>query len=255
MRKISKEEYNKYSNVEFDDYKKFAKDPSLSKYNKIGFPDVYREEFEEAIFEDIKSKLPAVTVPGKKALSIGCGCSDNTILLMELCSSLNSSLVLVDAQEMLDILPDMPGCHKISCYFPKEVDQLAAYIEQGFDSILIYSVLHSAFNSCNPFAFLDAAVGLLAPGGRCLVGDIPNESKRRRFFSSPEGVAYHQKIMNDTSLPVIEHFKLAPGKFDDAMVFSILQRYRDAGFETYLLPENEAIHFSNRREDIVIIRH
>ena len=41
----------------FEDFKNLANDPSLSKYEKIGFPDSYRAGKEEAIFHDILSKL------------------------------------------------------------------------------------------------------------------------------------------------------------------------------------------------------
>ena len=41
----------------FEDFKQLASDASLSKYEKIGFPDSYRAGKEEAIFTDIISKL------------------------------------------------------------------------------------------------------------------------------------------------------------------------------------------------------
>ena len=44
------------------------------------------------------------------------------------------------------------------------------------------------------------------------------------------------------------------GKIDDGVLFSILHRYRNSGFETYLLPQGEGLPLSNRREDILIVR-
>jgi hypothetical protein len=41
-------------------------------------------------------------------------------------------------------------------------------------------------------------------------------------------------------------------KIDDGVVFGILQRYRNFGFDTYLLPQNDNLPIANRREDILI---
>jgi len=41
----------------FDDFRRLATDATLSPYEKIGFPDEYREGYEAAIFADIVAKL------------------------------------------------------------------------------------------------------------------------------------------------------------------------------------------------------
>jgi cyclopropane fatty-acyl-phospholipid synthase-like methyltransferase len=56
----------------FEDFKERAKDPKLSKWEKIGFPDEYRKNKESAIYEDIKSKLQLNE--NIRLLDIGCGC-------------------------------------------------------------------------------------------------------------------------------------------------------------------------------------
>ena len=47
---------NPSDNLSFESFKLLAKDDSLSKYEKIGFPVHYREKFEHLIFNDIKTK-------------------------------------------------------------------------------------------------------------------------------------------------------------------------------------------------------
>ena len=104
------------------------------------------------------------------------------------------------------------------------------------------------------FNFLDKAVSLLALGGRLLIGDIPNRSKRRRFFASTEGIKTHQDYTGTDEIPVISTWNLDYAQIDDSIVFAIMQRYRAAGYETYLLPQNKNLPMANRREDIVIER-
>ena len=48
--------------------------------------------------------------------------------------------------------------------------------------------------------------------------------------------------------------KLDEDKIDDGVVFAILQRYRNAGFETYLLPQGKNLPMQTRREDILIVK-
>ena len=85
--------------------------------------------------------------------------------------------------------------------------------------------------------------------------DIPNISKRNRFFSSESGVKFHQQFTQTNSQPEIELFQLEFDKIDDGIVIGILQRYRGFGFESYLLPQGSGLPLSNRREDILIIRN
>ena len=46
-----------FTNIGFEDFRALAQDASLSKYERIGFPDSYREGLEQCIFADILGKL------------------------------------------------------------------------------------------------------------------------------------------------------------------------------------------------------
>jgi len=180
--------YERFAELTFDDFRRMATDDSLSAYEKIGFPDEYREGSEEAIFEDIVAKLPALTGTQRTILDIGPGCSDLPRMLDELCQRQDHTLILIDSGEMLDHHPDRPGLRKAPGSFPECADDLAD--SRGtVDAILAYSVLHYVFPEGSVFGFLDRAIELLAPGGSMLIGDIPNTSKRKRFFSSAADVS------------------------------------------------------------------
>ena len=55
--------------------------------------------------------------------------------------------------------------------------------------------------------------------------------------------------------PEYEFNTLIEDKIDDSLVFAILNRYRNAGFETYLLEQPTDLPMGNRREDILIVKN
>ncbi|HEX8355321.1 MAG TPA: hypothetical protein VF611_20615, partial [Pyrinomonadaceae bacterium] len=79
------DDYKRFADLTFDDFRRMAGDDALSPYERIGFPDSYREGKEEAIFEDIAAKLPALGGRGKVVLDVGPGCSGLPLMLVELC--------------------------------------------------------------------------------------------------------------------------------------------------------------------------
>ena len=131
----------RFFDLSFEDFRLMAKDESLSRYERIGFPNSYREGKEEAIFEDIRAKLPNLDGSGKTVLDIGPGCSELPSMLIELCRSKAHKLVLVDSSEMLARLPDEPFVIKIAAYYP-QCENLFEEYDGEVDVILSYSVLH-----------------------------------------------------------------------------------------------------------------
>ncbi len=244
-------DYKKFKFLTFEDFKRLAKDEKLKSYEKIGFPEAYRKGYERTIFKDIKSKLKSLREKDKVILDIGCGCGELAFKMIELCERNNSKLLLVDSNEMLSLLPNKSFVEKFPCRFPDCVDLLENY-RSKVDAILVYSVIHHVFLEANIFGFIDKACELLKDGGEMLIGDIPNVSKRKRFFSSKSGVEYHQKFTGKKELPKVEFMIIEDKTIDDGIVFGILQRYRNFGFDTYLLPQDEKLPIANRREDLLI---
>ena len=227
-------------------------DESLSSYEKIGFPDSYREGYGEAIFADICAKLPNLARTGQTVLDIGPGCSEVPRLMIEFCRQQEHTLILIDAPEMLDQLPDEPFIRKIPAYYPKECPELFTEFAGKVNVVLAYSVMQIIFAEGLLYPFIDQTLGLMADGGEWLIGDIPNFSKRKRFFASPNGVRFHQQFMNTTEAPEV-HFNVPDeGQIDDALLFGLMLRCRSAGFDSYLLPQPESLPMANRREDLLI---
>src|SRR5262245_32374342 len=117
------EEVQRFSNLEYEDFRRLAVDPTLGPNERIGFPDRYRAGFEDAIFEDIVGKLVALHERrGLRVLEIGPGCGPLPRLLLELCVEARHELVWVDAPEMLDQLPDAANVTKVPGSYPEAVE-------------------------------------------------------------------------------------------------------------------------------------
>jgi hypothetical protein len=249
---LDKRDLTRFGHLTFADFRRLALDDSLSRYQKIGFPDAYREGAEEAILDDIVSKLPALAGERKRVLDIGPGCSGLPRMLLELCARRGHRVTFVDSPEMLAQLPDEPFLVKVPGAFPG-----TAVMPDGsagaMDAILVYSVLHYVFAEADVGVFLDRAIELLAHGGAMLIGDVPNLSKRRRFFSSPAGIEFHKRFMGTDEPPVVDD-RPGPDKIDDAVVLGLLERARAAGCDAYVLPQRPDLPLANRREDILVVR-
>ncbi len=248
-------EFDKFKNLKFEDFRDLANDASLSVYQKIGFPDSYRKDKEKHIFDDLVKKLGLSNEEtGKVILDIGAGCSELAHFIIQHSEQYGHELLLVDHQEMLNQLPDRSFIKKHYGYFPDDTAAIVNEYQNKVDAIICYSIFHYVFYNTCCFKFLDVAVSLLKPGGKLVIGDIPNISKRKRFFNTATGIAYHQEFTKTKTLPAIDHLIPEPTQMDDGVVFGILQRYRNFGFETYLLPQDVNLPMANRREDILICK-
>jgi hypothetical protein len=246
-------DHERFADLTFDDFRRMAADDALSPYEKIGFPDEYRAGAEAVIFKDITAKLGLDDARGRVVLDIGPGCSELPRMISALCCERGDELLLVDSEEMLSQLPDEPHVTKLAGRYP-DVPELFHDHRAAVDAALAYSVLHYVFAEGNIWDFLDRSLQLLAPGGTMLFGDIPNASKRARFFTSEAGIAHHRRFTGRDDSPPQELTAVDAGKIDDAVVLGLLARARAAGFDAYVVPQPAGLPMANRREDILIRR-
>ncbi len=249
---MTKDNVSRFAKLTYEDFKALAKDPNLSQYEKIGFPDEYRARKEENIFLDIENKLGNLKKKNQLVLDIGPGCSGLAFMIIDFCRKQGHTLVLIDSQEMLNHLPDESFIVKIPAYYPQECLWVFDKYAGSFNVILSYSVLHYVFAEGNLFDFLDRSLSLLADDGEVLLGDIPNISKRKRFFSSRNGIEFHKKYTGSDEEPEVSFNILEPGQIDDAVIAGIIARCQFSGFDAYCLPQPADLPMSNRRDDIFI---
>jgi SAM-dependent methyltransferase len=244
----------RFAELTFDDFRRLATDATLSPYEKIGFPDGCREGYEPAIYADIAAKLPPLADRREQVvLDIGPGCSELPVMVRERCEQQGHTLLLVDSEEMLAQHPDGDRVRKFSGRFPECSDLLEEFAGR-VDAIIAYSVLHYVFPHASVHGFLDEAMKLLAHGGHLLIGDIPNVSKRRRFFSSPAGLEFHRDFTGSDEPPEVIFNAIELERIDDAVLLGLVARARAAGFDAHLAPQAESLPMANRREDLMVYR-
>ncbi|MFT3986406.1 class I SAM-dependent methyltransferase [Aestuariivirga sp.] len=247
-----KKETERFKDIDFEAFGRRALDPGMSANEKIGFPEAFRDGLTNVIWSDFQLKLPRLAQRGAAILDIGCGCGPLPLKLMAEATRLQQHAVLNDHANMLAQLPE--GGVKIAGRFPDCAEAVGAATPYGFDAIICYSVLQVVAAERNPFLFVDHALELLKPGGRLLLGDIPNVSKLRRFLSSDAGIAHHKEYMKTEDAPDVPPFALHKDRLDDGFVLGLLTHIRLAGFDAWIMPQPEALPLSTRREDIVIAR-
>ncbi len=253
MKKIELAYINKFENLNYEKFKQMALDPSLLPHEKVGFPDTYRQGKEPLIWQDICSKMTNLAQPNKLILDIGAGCSALPLLLLNQAQGNNSKVILCDSQEMLAQLPDGEQIEKVKGPFPScwpDLSQYAGII----DTIIVYSVFHYVFGEEEQYLFFDHCLDLLAHGGQLLIGDLPNDSKRVRFFQSPAGIEFHQKFTAGAEMSTLADNTISKNKLDDLLIVELIKRARQRGFDAYVLPQADDLPMANRREDILVVR-
>jgi hypothetical protein len=244
----------KFMRLTFNDFRKMALAPELSRHEKVGFPSHYREGKENAIFQDICRKLPNLSMAGKNVLEIGPGCSALPTMLSELCLNNRHKLSFVDSPEMLSLLPKDPNIIEYAGIFPEAMNSVFHDLCGKIDVILAYSVIQYVYAEGNLWDFVDRCLLLLASGGEILFGDVPNLSMRKRFFSSEQGADCHRQFTGKDELPEVLFNRIELGQIDDTVVLSILSRARAQGFHAWVVPQPRDLPMANRREDISIRR-
>jgi hypothetical protein len=245
---------NQNSDLDFDAFKRLALDSSLSRHEKNGFPDAYRDGKEEFIFRDICLKATNLNRSRITVLDIGPGCSHLPVMMAELCNQKRSHLMFVDSAEMLSHLPKGERITHYGGRFPAALAAQWQEIAGRVDVIVAYSVIQYIFRESCIFRFLDQCLLLLAEGGQLFLGDIPNWSMRKRFFMSRAGQECHKAFTGRSEKPDVQFNTIEMDKIDDTVALSLLSRARSAGFHAWILPQAAELPMATRREDILICR-
>lgn len=213
------------------------------------------------IWKDIADKLDLH--PDQSFLDIGCGYGLLTKLCLSTAKRLPLRVSLIDIPEILQavktgLLP--PRIRHIRYYpgtFPKNWPVGSTL---RFDRILAYSVLHY---TSNPEHFIDRGVSLLRRGGRFLIGDIPNISRKGRFLCSDFGRRFEARYRG-TSIRQIPHYRNLQdfmnknnanplAHLNDCFIQQIFKRYTNCGYDVYVLAQPSGLPYCHTREDLLIV--
>lgn len=249
---MSLADQRRFADLTYDDFRRLAMDASASAAERVGFPDGYRAGYERVILEDIQRKLPVLSVARQATVvDIGAGAGDLAVLVRELAETAGHRLVFVDSDEVLAHHADDPRLLRVAGPFPDCAARLGLVGE--VDALLVYSVIQYV-PADELIGFLDAALALLAPGGRLLIGDVPNASMRERFLRSEAGRSYHRAYVGRDEDPDVDAIRPQPGDITDDTVAGVIAHARGAGFHAWVVPQASDLPMSNRREDVLIER-
>jgi len=213
------------------------------------------------IFNDSFQKLTVKR--NQSILSIGIGCGELSRLWLEKSVALNLDMTFVDFPLVLNRIKEdnnkniLKKVDFIEGIFP---NQTAVELKNRlFDRIEAYSVIHY---SDNPYEFINFATSLLKPGGKLLIGDIPNLSKKGRFLSSKFGNNFDLKFTNNISVNRMEYkdhqtfvknaLQNGSPELTDSFVLKVVKALRNKGFNVFILNQHSKLPFFYTREDILI---
>lgn len=236
-----------------------ATNTAMSDSERVGFPPSYREGREAHIFDDVASKLTHLRLENQLFIEIGSGYSRLTACFMDQLQARGTRMVFSDSAEMLALFPESPAVERVPGRFPDNWSQFAPW-EGRADAVLCYSVLQMVAEAGGVEEFVDHLGMLLASGGQLLIGDIPNASKRARYFASEAGRQYHRDYVArhgleaDANEVPAEFLNPPPGSLDDSFILTLAARFRRRGFDAYILPQSPHLPFFNRREDLLVVK-
>ena len=238
------------SKTAFEYYAKIS-DSAISNVEKFGRYHLQKEDEKRIVLEIIdKLKINATD----SLLDIGSGTGNLSIPLSFFCSNL---IALVNP----NVIKVLKGRSKGKENFDFiSGDFLNTKINNKFDKILIYSILHYLKDDAKVFEFIDKAISLIADGGKLLLGDIPNVSLKTRFINSSFGKKFANKWntklnLNKINNPIIKaeiNDEQTP-IFDDKLMLDMIEHIRSKNYNAYLMPQPSNLPFGYTCEDILVL--
>ena len=238
--------------LSFQEFNRIADLNFRSSARASGFPDIFRNQAAKLVHEDIVEKLNLKNLGNKKIVEIGPGVSSLPQMMASFCRSNGIILKFIDGRNVLEQLPRATFIEHIPDQFPKSIKQYFSQCSKA-GAIISYSVCQYLASFCEFKKFIECATSLLAPGGRLLVGDIPNRDMRMRFLRSKAGKNSKSFIFNNR----VRHKRFLQSQstyLDDPNLINILQIQREKGYHAWIIPQKSNLPQGNRREDLLIER-
>jgi len=215
------------------------------------------------IWNDIQNKL--FMESNKKVLEIGCGYGELTETMLEGYNKYNQIVTMLDIESVITAIKTNFSKHLnekielVNGIFPYETELDDSHLN-SFDYIIVYSVIHY---TDEPKNFVLKCLDYLAPGGKLLIADLPNSNKRGRFLASQFGRKFEAnwKKVELTDIPEYKthHEYVDSGlhntpQISDEFVLWAMTRFRESGYDVFMLPQNKSLPYHYTREDMLLVR-
>lgn len=240
------------SRISFENYQHIAEQTETTNTEVAGRY-IFQQEAERRILSDLLNKLDLQVTD--TLLEIGCGPGNLLVPLANFCAEATG----IDNEAAIERL------NKRLAKDSKLIGIAGNFLEinlhtTAFDKILVYSVLQYLSSKKEALDFTDRALALLQPGGRLLLGDLPNRTKKSRFIISKTGQQtaknWDELLKGSGSHPIeIKQVDSNMVTVDDSFLLDLMKHIRNKGFEAYLLPQPLDLPFGGSREDILVIAH
>ena len=236
------------STITFENYGKLAE--NMRDFTQVAGRYSCQRDDEKNILQDVIQKLALSAKVD--LLEVGCG-SGNLLIPLSFCVG---KVTGIDHPSCIDSLKKRYQAENVSLIGSNFLDcrenKLGVY-----HRILIYSVLH-CLGKEEVKSFIAKAVSLLRPGGKMLLGDLPNLSKKNRFLASKEGELFIEEwnkrlaATGDDVQKVQLSEDSDTAEFNDDNILALIKEIRDSGCNAYLLPQPVHLPFGYTREDILV---
>jgi cyclopropane fatty-acyl-phospholipid synthase-like methyltransferase len=237
------------SDISFNNYGKIAK-LSNSQNNYLALLGRGRKTsstLKKRIFRDIRSKIDLKK--NDKILDIGCADCEITKYYKKYTPH-------IDAIDHKEIVKKCKKKYNFINFYEGSFLRANNFYNNKYDKIVAYSVVSCLSNISEFHQFVKKAIRLLNPGGRLLIGDIPNVSKKNRFKKSPFFTKidsiWNKKKKIDKNSPFkdlsVDNRLL---KLDDLKLIKIIKKYNSKNTEMYYLNQDN-LYLSNTRIDLLV---
>jgi len=236
------------SHISFENYGILA--DSLTDFTQVAGRYFCQRDDEKRILLDVVRKLElSVSI---NLLEIGCGAGNLLIPL----SFLVREVTGIDHPSCVAVLQERYHNENFTVIGANFLNWPEEQVN-SYQRILIYSVLHYLGEE-DVQPFINKAISLLRPGGKMLLGDIPNISKKKRFLTSKSGKQFFEKwnhkmaaMCDSTKKPLLKEDNDVV-QFDDVKILTLLKDIREVGCNAYLMPQPVNLPFGYTREDILV---
>lgn len=228
-------------------YELYGKRASNPNFQEIAGRFAFQKKAEQYLLLDLLKTLSLS--PEDDLFEVGCGAGNLLIPL----SFFVRSVTGIDHPKLLKKLRSrLPKDSRNMMLIPGNF--LNTDVKTKFSKILIYGVAQCLKDEKEFAKFIRKSVSLLKPGGRILIGDIPNADKKKRFISTEQGKEFNAKWQKQVNTLGKGNPTMAAGDLlilNDEVIWRAISLLEKLGLRAKVLPQQETLAFSYTREDIL----